>query len=227
MGQAKLVSSEIYQDQKVHDCLQNQLKIKTSRYGLLLGVQRGKTTFFEMGVQKHWKNISIEKSRMYALSAVVDYNYEHNILGYQAALWTKKGVDLTYGINTAFFSNFEHHKFGAGPVVGFRFVGFHLTTGYNFLVSTSPAAANTLNNVNNLYISLRYFIPTDVKYWKEDNSDKEKSKKKKSKEKEKSKKEKAKAKAKKKKLQEKGKWEPQTTGEKIEYFFNKKKYSEK
>ncbi|WMJ74240.1 hypothetical protein RCC89_13840 [Cytophagaceae bacterium ABcell3] len=174
------------------------LKVNSSRYGFLLGMHQGRTTFFEFGVQKHWKKVSLKNPRMYAVYGTAAYSFQDRVLGYQAGVWTKKGVDLTYGLNTCYYTDFTGSRFGGGPVVGFRLLGFHLMTGYNFLLGSKE-----MEEANNLHVTIRYFIPTDIKY-KTDQS-KERKQKRKEKAKEKERKKKQKEKAKKKKAKEKAK----------------------
>ncbi|MFN6945587.1 MAG: hypothetical protein ACK4ND_11615 [Cytophagaceae bacterium] len=131
------------------------LKANTRKYGLLLGVQRGRNTFWELGVQKQWKKLSIQNPRMWAVYGTMMYNLPNNTLAYQTGVWTKKGVDLTYGMNFCYFSDFYSQRIGGGPVIGFRFLGFHLMTGYNYTFGPQE-----MTTANNLHISARYFIPT-------------------------------------------------------------------
>lgn len=186
-------------------------KLRQRNFGAILGVQRGKYTFFEFGAEHHWRTISLKNPRIYALSANAAYNPGQNVLGYNASFWMKKGrVNLTYGFNTAYYTDFTHARYGGGPMVGFRLLGFHLNTGYNFLAGNRTEGQG-LTKVNPLYISLRYYFPVsndfnwDKKNKDNDKEDKAKDKKKKTKEKTKRKKKKAKAKKAKEKDKAKGK----------------------
>jgi hypothetical protein len=190
-------------------------KLRQRNFGAILGVQRGKYTFFEFGAEHHWRTISLKNPRIYALSANAAYNFGHNVLGYNTTFWMKQGrVNLTYGLNAAYFTDFTHARYGGGPVVGFRLLGFHLNTGYNFLAGNNTEGQG-LTKVNPLYISMRYYFPVSNDFsWDKKNKDndkedrvkdKEKAKKKKTREKAKRKKKKARAKAKKTKDRDKGK----------------------
>ncbi|MDO1447528.1 hypothetical protein Q0590_14765 [Rhodocytophaga aerolata] len=189
-------------------------KLFQRNYGVILGVQRGKSTFFEFGSEIHWRKVRLTNPRLIAATANVTYNIADNVLGYQAGFWTKRGrIALTLGANAGYYTDFDHGSFAVGPAVGFRLLGFHLTTGYNYLfnkgVAETTGEKRLADKVNNFHIGLRYYFPLDNKFsWnkKDTNSkDKEKSKKKKRKEKVKKKKQKAKEKQKKAKQREKEK----------------------
>jgi hypothetical protein len=191
------------------------VKLFQRNYGVILGLQRGKSTFFEFGSEIHWRKVKLNNPRLVAATANVAYNPGSNVLGYQAGFWTKRGrIALTLGANAGYYTDFAKGSFFAGPAVGFRLLGFHLTTGYNYLFDkgTSDVAGekSLADKVNNFHIGLRYYFPLDNKFsWgkkdNKDDKDKEKSKKKKRKEKAKKKKKKAKDKEKKARQREKDK----------------------
>jgi hypothetical protein len=189
-------------------------KVSQRNYGVILGVQRGKATFFEFGSEIHWRKVRLTNPRLVAATANVTYNIADNVLGYQAGFWTKRGrIALTLGANAGYYTDFDKGSFAVGPAVGFRLLGFHLNTGYNHLfnkgVSEVAGEKSLSDKVNNFYIGLRYYFPLDNKFsWKKkdtNNKDKEKSRSKKQKEKEKKKKKKAKEKQKKTRQKEKQK----------------------
>jgi hypothetical protein len=194
-----------------------QAKLFQRNYGVIVGLQRGKSTFFEFGSEIHWRKIRLTNPRLVAATANVTYNLANNVLGYQAGFWTKRGrIALTLGANAGYYTDFNKGSFAIGPAVGFRLMGFHLTTGYNYLFNkgnSDVAGEQSLSDkVNNFHIGLRYYFPLDNKFrWgKKDNKDKddkskEKVKKKKQKEKAKKKKNKAKEKEKKARQREKNK----------------------
>jgi hypothetical protein len=207
-----------------------QAKLYQRNYGVILGLQRGQATFFEFGSEIHWRKVRINNPRLMAATANVSYNLADNVLGYQAGFWAKRGrIALTLGANAGYYTDFNKGSLFVGPAVGFRLLGFHLTTGYNYLfskgVSEVAGEPSLSDKVNNFHIGLRYYFPLDNKFrWskkdKEDkDKDKEKTKKKKRKEKAKKKKKKAKEKEKKvrqreklngkdKKNEERKKWNP-------------------
>jgi hypothetical protein len=134
-------------------------KIYSRSYGLLIGIQKGKYTFLELGVEQHWRKIKLIKPRLTSVGLNMEYNFKYNVLGYKAAVWTKRGrVDLTYGLAACYFTDFDRSRYGFAPMIGFRLLGFHLVNGYNIIFDKGD-----FNRVNPLFISLRYFISTDTK----------------------------------------------------------------
>lgn len=152
-------------------------KLRQHNYGAIIGIQRGRTTAFEMGTEMHWRKISLRKPHIWGANANIEYSFSDHIVGYKAGVWRKQGrVNLTYGGNIAYFNNFEGgHQFGIGPAVGFRFAGFHLINGVNILVGDmkSDKTGAAAMGANTLYMSLRYYFPLQNKFvW--DRKDKKK-----------------------------------------------------
>lgn len=146
------------------DLFSNELskkKLYQRNHGVILGLQRGAVTAFEMGVEAHWRKLSLQKPNIVGATANLGYNFGKHVIGYQAGMWTKTGrVNLTYGGNLVYYSNFKGlNRYGLGPSVGFRFAGFHLINGYNFL-----AGDKELDGANTLYMSLRYYFPLENKF---------------------------------------------------------------
>ena len=124
-------------------------------FGMIGGVERGKYTFMELGVEKHWKKIRLVHARTLGANANLEYNFGNNVLGYNAAGWIKQGrVDLTYGINLNYVTDFEKSRYGLGPQIGFRLLGLHFVNGYNFLLGDKE-----LTQVNKFYVGARYYFP--------------------------------------------------------------------
>ena len=134
--------------------------------GIILGWQRGRYTFIEMGVEAHWRKISLVKPHIIGTTANMEYNFGNNVLGYKAGAWMKRGrINFTYGANVSYYTNFkEGHRFGIGPSVGFRLLGFHLINGFNFLTADKAAASENPVGVNSLYITLRYYFPVQNRF---------------------------------------------------------------
>lgn len=127
--------------------------------GMIGGIERGKYTFLELGIERHWKKFKLRRAPTIAVNANLEYNFTHNVLGYNAAAWFKVGrVNLTYGVNLNYITDFDNTKMGLGPQIGFRLLGFHLVNGYNFLFGSENLKAN-----NTFYIGLRYYFPLDAK----------------------------------------------------------------
>ena len=152
-------------------------KLRQRNYGAIIGIQRGRTTAFEMGGEMHWRKIGLRKPHIWGATANMEYSFGEHLVGYKAGVWRKQGrVNLTYGANLAYFNDFNGgHQFGIGPSVGFRLFGLHLVNGINILTGNmekdKTAASST--GANTLYMSLRYYFPLQNKFvW--DRKDKKK-----------------------------------------------------
>src|SRR4051794_22676608 len=134
--------------------------------GMILGMQRGVNTAIELGVEAHWRKISLLKPHIIGATANLAYNPGNHSIGYQAGLWMKRGrVNLTYGANISYYDNFNKgSRFGIGPSVGFRLMGFHLINGYNFLTKDNSTEKENPIPVNSLYMTLRYYFPVENKF---------------------------------------------------------------
>ena len=136
-------------------------KLYERNYGATVGLERGNITAFEFGGEMHWRKIAFHKPTITGANANFEYNFGHHVLGYKIGVWQKTGrVNLTYGGNLVYYTNFHGlQRYGLGPAVGFRFMGFHLINGYNLLLGDKE-----FKNVNKLYITLRYFFPLEHKF---------------------------------------------------------------
>lgn len=134
--------------------------ITKNSFGMIGGIERGKHTFLELGLEAHWKKYKLRKAPTLAINANMEYNFKYNVLGYNACVWFKIGrVALTYGLNFNYITDFDSTRLGLGPQIGFRLLGFHLVNGYNFLFMGDK----TLKANNTFYIGLRYYFPLDAK----------------------------------------------------------------
>ena len=87
-----------------------------------------------------------------ALHAGFNYDFKQKVLGYELGYWNKVGrLNLSYGLNTSYQTNFVSDLFAISPVIGFKLSQFHLQTGYNF--TTRKAS---LIPTNSFFISLRF-----------------------------------------------------------------------
>ncbi len=142
-------------------------KLYQRNYGAQLGFQRGAYNFLEMGFEHHWRTISLTKPRMFSAGGSFGYNFWDNTAEYKVGVWYKWGrIALTYGANLVYATNFTQGKLGVAPVVGFRLLGFHLTTGYNAFINGDKE----FTEFNRFYVSLRYYFPIDNTFkWKKNN----------------------------------------------------------
>lgn len=134
--------------------------------GMILGWQRGANTAIEIGGEAHWRKLSLLKPHIIGATANLEYDFSNHVIGYKAGMWMKRGrINLTYGGNVSYYNNFKKgSRFGIGPSVGFRLMGFHLINGYNLLTKDEGAAKQTPLPVNPIYMSLRYYFPVQNKF---------------------------------------------------------------
>ena len=136
-------------------------KLYQRNMGVILGLQKGASTFIEFGGEAHWRKISLRKPRITGATVSMEYNFGDHVVGYKAGGWMKQGrINFTYGANLVYFTDFKGlAQYGVNPAIGFRLAGFHLTNGFNILMGD-----NELEGPNTLYLSLRYYFPVRNKF---------------------------------------------------------------
>ncbi len=142
-------------------------KLYQRNSGMILGLQKGRSTAIELGIEAHWRKMSVlNKPHIIGATANMEYSFSEHIVGYKAGMWMKRGrVNLTYGGNVSYYDNFKGgSRWGIGPAIGFRLMGFHLINGYTFLTKDNTSEKETPMQVNTLYMSLRYFFPVENKF---------------------------------------------------------------
>lgn len=126
----------------------------TKKRGVYIGYERGLYDVLQFGMEFQRKKTAIKEINTNALCFGFGYNLRHNILDYTVSYWHKQGTfGLTYGADALFLTDFKKSNFGIAPVVGFRFSGFHLQTGYKFL----PKGKEDVES-NRFFIRLRFTI---------------------------------------------------------------------
>ena len=139
--------------------------IITKKRGVYIGYERGLYDVLGFGMEFQRKKMAIKEINTNALCFGFGYNLRHNILSYDISYWHKQGTfGLTYGADAIFLTDFSKMNLGIAPVIGFRFSGFHLQTGYKFL----PKGKEEVES-NNFFIRLRFTIhkETDREFnWK-------------------------------------------------------------
>jgi hypothetical protein len=136
-------------------------KLFQRNHGVIIGLQRGRSTAIELGGEAHWRKLALKKPHIIGATGNMEYNFGDHVIGYKAGVWAKQGrINFTYGANVGYFTNFKGlHRYSAGPAIGFRFAGFHLINGYNFL-----GGDKELDKVNTLHMTLRYYFPLENKF---------------------------------------------------------------
>lgn len=130
------------------------------KIGPYFGLQQGKYTVGEIGMEAQFKDIRLKKPKTHALHAGLEYNIPNNALGFNAGYWHKPSrVDLTYGFDVALRSNFKAERYGISPVIGYKLFGLHVRVGYMFL---TPSKIFT--GTNKLFINARFTIVNNRKF---------------------------------------------------------------
>ena len=136
-------------------------KLNIRKSGPYVGLQQGKYMVPEFGYEMQWKRVRLKKPITHAGHMGFNYNFQRNVLGYDAGYWLKIGrMDLTYGANLVFRTDFDQNALGVAPVVGFKVWQLHLQTGYHFL----PRSARDMET-NSFFVSLR-FVFINERDWK-------------------------------------------------------------
>ncbi len=131
-------------------------EIKIRKSGPFIGLQRGNYTNFELGGEMIWKKVRISKPHTQAGYANMNYNFKHNVLGFDLGYWLRPHrFGLTYGAALLFRSDFTHNQLGIAPVIGYKLWIAHLRVGYNILPDPQQFENNTL------FVSLRVGIISD------------------------------------------------------------------
>lgn len=133
------------------------LELKVMKYGPYIGLQRGSYTFLEFGGEMQWKKIRLKKPINHAIHTGFNYNFKHNVLGYDLGYWIRPHrLGLTYGGNVFYKTNFTTDRWGVSPVLGYKFWIMHLQTGYHFM-----SRPKSVFELNKFFISLRIGIISD------------------------------------------------------------------
>jgi hypothetical protein len=134
----------------------DRLNMSVKKSGPYIGIQRGKYTVLELGVERQWKKIQLSTARSQGIHLGFNYNFWRNVLGYDIGYWSKPSrVGLTYGLNLVLRTDFDRTKLGFVPVLGYQFSILHLQTGYHFL---APSNKGFNMETNSYFVSLRVVL---------------------------------------------------------------------
>lgn len=124
------------------------------KLGPYFGVQQGRFTVGEIGMEAQFKDIRLKKTKTHAVHLGLGYNFSNNALQINSGYWHKPSrFDLTYGVDVCMRSNFEEERYGVSPVVGYKVFGFHIRAGYMLLTS-----ADAFTATNTLFVNLRFTL---------------------------------------------------------------------
>lgn len=132
------------------------LALNVTKTGPYLGIQQGKYTIAEIGAERIWKKIRLRDPITQAVHMGFNYNFKYRVLGYDVGYWIRPHrLGLTYGVNAFYRTDFDLHKVGLAPVLGYKFWFLHLQTGYHAMIRPKDFETNTF------FISLRMSIIND------------------------------------------------------------------
>lgn len=127
-------------------------EINVRRSGPYFGLQRGLYLVPEFGGEMQWKKVKLINPITNAVHVGFNYNLKYNVLGYDLGYWFKTGrLNLTYGANIIYRTDFTYSKIGIAPVLGFKLSQLHLQTGFHFMTPSFPSI-----NTNTFFVSLRF-----------------------------------------------------------------------
>ncbi len=139
------------------DLFAKKTEVRIAKYGPYIGLQRGAYTVLELGAEYQWKRLKLIKPVTNAVHMGFNYNFRYNVLGYDVGYWFKRGrLNLTYGINLNYRTDFTYDRFGFSPVLGYKLFQFHLQTGYHFLTRSGD-----FTQTNSFFISLHWVLIQD------------------------------------------------------------------
>lgn len=127
--------------------------------GPYLGLQQGKNTVVEFGIEKRVKDVTLMQrtSRAYNLGA--NFDLQSLLFGLDGGLWFRPhAIGLLWGGQLALRSNFNQTTFGIAPTVGYKIWFLHAIAGYYFYPKPIP---NTITN--HLFVSLRLTLTQEKK----------------------------------------------------------------
>lgn len=127
-------------------------KLRVVKYGPFLGVEFGKYTNFNFGVERQWHQIKLVKPQTHAVNLQFDYNFKQRIMGAELGYWFKPSrFDLTYGARISWVTDYSYNRFGISPNVGYKILQAHLQVGVHLLTPDK-----NFKNTNTFYASIRY-----------------------------------------------------------------------
>lgn len=131
--------------------------ISQQNRGLIIGYERGKYDFLQLGYGFRWKKWRLSKPVTRAADGIIGYAPFDNSFIAKASYWQRIGrLKATYGGHIAYQTDFTEQAVAAGPVIGFRLAGLHAQLGYLY-----PSNPDVL--ANRLFISLNLTFPNHTK----------------------------------------------------------------
>lgn len=109
-------------------------KLVMVKYGPFLGLEQGSYMNIHFGLERQVKQLKLVKPNTWAVNTQFDYNFKRSMAGMQAGFWFKTSrVDLTYGARLVWQTDFDHHRVGISPNIGYKILQAHFQLGCNLL----------------------------------------------------------------------------------------------
>jgi len=135
------------------------IELYTRGFGGIIGIQQGRHTFFELGAEANWRTIRLSRPVTYGVGSNVEFSFGQGVLGWKAFGWVRPGrLNFTYGANLVYYTDFDRGRFGIGPSLGYKLLGFHFIAGANLL-----AGSREMTQYNPFYFTIRYYAPIQKK----------------------------------------------------------------
>lgn len=127
-------------------------KLVMVKYGPFLGLEQGSYMNVHFGLERQVKQLKLIKPNTWAVNVQFDYNFKQSMAGMQSGFWFKTNrLDLTYGARLVWQTDFDNHRFGFSPNVGYKIFQAHFQLGCNLLSRNDQMA-----KWNTFYASLRW-----------------------------------------------------------------------
>lgn len=128
------------------------VKLITHKTGPYIGFSKGRVDYLEFGAEYQRKRNKLKGSVINAVSFGFGYSFRHEYLNYTLSYWRKVGAfGLTFGVDGFGQTNFDRMTWGVSPTIGFRLLGFHLQSGYQFYQDTNYGMTT-----NQFFVRLRF-----------------------------------------------------------------------
>jgi hypothetical protein len=127
-------------------------KLVMVKYGPFIGLEQGSYMNVHFGLERHVKQLKLIKPNTWAINTQFDYNFKRSMAGMQTGFWFKTSrADLTYGLRMVWQTDFDNHRFGVSPNIGYKILQAHFQLGCNLLSRNDQMA-----KWNTFYASLRW-----------------------------------------------------------------------
>ncbi|MFM7565249.1 MAG: hypothetical protein ACKO4K_00730 [Flavobacteriales bacterium] len=127
--------------------------------GPYLGLQKGRNTVLELGLEKRIKEIALGHRSSYAINLGANFDFQSLLVGLDGGLWFRPhNVGFMWGGQLALRSDFHQSMVGISPTLGYKIWFLHATLGYYVYPKKIPNVVT-----NHLYASVRLTLTQEKK----------------------------------------------------------------